>query len=107
MIFDVKYVLEESEIEIPYIYYIGYNVTLEVNGEKTKLETYETEKGFVGVKVPILENGKIEVEYKGTIIMNLSSFISIIGVCVLIGMCCYRTDLEDKSENKINMLNKK
>lgn len=87
MTFDVKYVLEESEIELPYIYYIGYNVTLETNGEKTKLDTFETEKGFVGIKVPILEEGKIEVEYTGTTIMNLSGFISVIGVCVLIGIC--------------------
>lgn len=87
MTFDVKYVLEESQIELPYIYYIGYNVTLETNGEKTKLETFETEKGFVGIKVPIVEEGKIEVEYTGTTIMNLSGFISVIGVCVFIGIC--------------------
>lgn len=87
MNFDVKYVLEESEIELPYVYYIGYNVTLEVNGEKTKLETFETEKGFVGIKVPILEQGKVEVKYTGTTIMKLSGFVSVIGICVFIGMC--------------------
>lgn len=87
MTFNVKYLLEESQIELPYIYYIGYNVTLETNGEKTKLETFETEKGFVGIKVPILEEGKIEVEYTGTTIMNLSAFLSVIGVCALIGIC--------------------
>jgi len=87
MTFDIKYVLEESEIELPYIYYIGYEVTLEYNGQKIKLEKYETEKGFVGIKVPILEEGKIEVEYTGAAIMKLSGFISIIGICVLIGIC--------------------
>jgi hypothetical protein len=86
MNFDVSYVLEESEIELPYIYYLGYNVTLEYNGEKVKLDTFETDNGFVGVKVPVLESGKIEVKYTGTWLMNFSNFISIIGVCVFIGV---------------------
>ena len=87
MTFDVKYVLEESEIELPYIYYTGYSVTLENNGKKVKLEAYETDKGFVGIKVPVLEQGKVEVKYTGTIIMKISSFISVVGVCILIGIC--------------------
>lgn len=87
MMFDIKYVLEESQIELPYIYYTGYNVTLEVNGEKKNLETFETEKGFVGIKLPILEEGKIKVEYTGTTIMNLSGFVCLIGICVFIGIC--------------------
>lgn len=86
MIFDVNYVLEETEIELPYIYYLGYSVILESNGEKTKLETYETDNGFVGIKIPILEKGKIQVKYTGTNIMKISNFVSIIGVCVLIGL---------------------
>lgn len=87
MSFSVKYVLEESEIELPYIYYTGYGVILEANEKKEKLETYETDKGFVGIKLPILEEGKIEVKYTGTTIMKLSGFISVIGLCVLIGIC--------------------
>lgn len=87
MNFTLRYVLEESEIELPYIYYTGYSVTLEYNGRKIDLKTYETEKGFVGIKVPILEEGKVEVKYTGTTIMKLSGFISVIGVCVFIGIC--------------------
>jgi hypothetical protein len=61
-------------------------VTLEYNGEKVKLDTFETENGFVGVKVPVLESGKIEVKYTGTWLMNFSNFISIVGVCVFVGI---------------------
>jgi len=96
MTFDVKYVLEESQIELPYIYYIGYNVVLETNGEEIKLDTFETEKGFVGIKVPVLEEGKIKVEYTGTTVMNLSGFISVIGVCVFVGMCVNNKNRGDK-----------
>lgn len=92
MSFDVKYVLEETQMELPYIYYIGYNVSLEYNGQKVNLKTYETENGFVGIKVPVLEEGKITVKYTGTTIMKISSFASLIGVCLLIGLCIKHKD---------------
>ena len=98
MSFDVKYVLEETEMELPYIYYIGYNVSLERNGQKVNLETYETENGFIGIKVPVLEEGKITVKYTGTTIMKISSFASLIGVCLLIGLCV--KDKNVKTYNK-------
>lgn len=58
MSFNVKYVLEETEIELPYIYYLGYDVTLKTANEKIKLQTFETNNGFIGIKLPILEEGK-------------------------------------------------
>lgn len=84
MSFDINYVLEETQIELPYIYYLGYNVTLTVDEKIQKLKTFETDNGFVGVQVPILENGKIDVKYTGTAIMNFSKLISIAGVCFII-----------------------
>ncbi len=84
MSFDINYVLEETQIELPYIYYLGYNVTLTVDEKIQKLKTFETDTGFVGVQVPILENGKIDVKYTGTAIMNFSKLISIAGVCFII-----------------------
>lgn len=66
---------------------MGYDVTLKTANEKIKLQTFETDKGFVGVKVPILEEGKIEVKYTGTWLMNASNFVSLVGVCILIGIC--------------------
>lgn len=85
MNFKVKYVLEESEIELPYIYYLGYNVTLTTNGKTVKLDTFETDNGFIGIKVPTTEEGKITVKYTRTWVMNISSFISLVGTCLLIG----------------------
>lgn len=84
MSFDINYVLEETQIELPYIYYLGYNVILTVDEKTQKLKTFETDNGFVGVQVPILENGKIDVKYTGTAIMNFSKLISIAGVCFII-----------------------
>lgn len=73
-------------IELPYIYYLGYNVTLKTGNEEIKLQTFETDNGFVGVKVPILEEGNIQVKYTGTWLMNVSNFVSLVGVCIFVGI---------------------
>lgn len=81
---NISNVTEETKIELPYIYYLGYEVDLEQNGEITKLKTYETDNGFVGVTIPSLDEGKIEVHYEGTILMKISSGISILGLVLLV-----------------------
>lgn len=65
---------------------MGYDVTLKTANEKIKLETFETDNGFIGIKLPILEQGKVEVKYTGTWLMNIANFISLVGVCIFIGM---------------------
>ena len=77
-------IIEETNLELPYIYYLGYEVTLEYNGNIEKLKTYETENGFVGISVPVLENGKLSVHYEGTTLMKTSFLISILGLIFLI-----------------------
>lgn len=77
-------VTEETKIELPYIYYLGYEVTLNQNGEVIKLETYETNNGFVGVTIPALEEASLQVKYEGTIFMKVSAGISILGLILLL-----------------------
>lgn len=77
-------VTEKTKIELPYIYYLGYKVTLNANGEKVNLKTYETKNGFIGVVLPTMERGSLQVSYEGTTIMKISSIISIIALCILI-----------------------
>lgn len=77
-------VAEETKLELPYIYYLGYEVTLEKDGEIIRLKTYETENGFVGVTIPVLEEGNLQVHYEGTILMKVSSGISILGLILLV-----------------------
>ncbi len=96
MTFDVNYVLEETKIELPYIYYLGYDVTLEQDGKKEKLKTYETENGFVGITVPITEKAKIKVKYEGTFAMKISGFISVIGICAFIGILFLGSEEKNK-----------
>ena len=39
-------------LELPYIYYLGYAVEIETSGVIQKLETFETENGFVAISIP-------------------------------------------------------
>lgn len=85
-------VKQGTKIELPYIYYLGYEAVIEQEEEEIKLETYETENGFVGVIVPALEEGTLQVHYEGSIGMKVSAWISILGLIVLIGkaiFCAY------------------
>ena len=79
----ISNVTEETQIELPYIYYLGYTITLEQNEEITKLQTFETNNGFIGVKIPVLEDGIIKVKYEGTSFMKVSSILSIISLIIL------------------------
>ena len=72
-------------VELPYIYYLGYNVVIEENKKAATLQTFETENGFVGVKLPQTQNGMLSVKYEGTTAMKISRILSIIGAVALLG----------------------
>ena len=61
-------------LELPYIYYLGYNVY--VNGNEVKYE--ESDKGFIQVELEN-KNSKIQVKYKGTTLDKISYFTSLLG----------------------------
>ena len=74
------------KIELPYIYYIGYNVQyVDENGAVHNVETYESENGFLCINVPN-ENITVNVKYTGTVIMKIAYIISIVTVLFLIIM---------------------
>lgn len=74
---------EGAELELPYIYYLGYTVTIEENGTTTKLKTYETQNGFVGITIPKTEQALLKVKYEGTVLMKLSFVASLLGAIFL------------------------
>ena len=71
---------EDTELELPYIYYPGYTVKVDNND----IETYETEKGFVGIKLKDIDNKNVKVEYTGTTLMKISNVITFIGIITFI-----------------------
>ena len=72
-------------LELPYIYYLGYTVEIETNGVIQKLETFESENGFVAISLPesVLSTDDevtVTVEYTGTTLMKITYIISILSV---------------------------
>ena len=65
-------------LELPYIYYPGYEVRLD--GMIT--DTFETKNGFIGFVMGKNDNAKLEVNYVGTKIMNVSIIISSISLII-------------------------
>ena len=87
MSFQIENVTANTEIELPYIYYLGYDVTVEkTNGEKQKIDTYESERGFVQISLSQGISGKIEIKYTGTTIMKISYIVSIVTFVGLISI---------------------
>ena len=73
---------EEASIELPYIFYPGYEI--KINDEK--INYFESDKGFIQIDIPENTSGEILVKYSGTI---LSKVIWIISILSLIGFIIY------------------
>lgn len=75
---------EETVIEFPRIYYLGYVATLENDGNVEKLDLYMNDNGFLEAKIG--SNGVLRLEYKGTLAMRIANVVSIV---TLIGVAGY------------------
>ncbi len=71
---------DNTILELPYIYYPGYKI--ELNDEK--INSFESENGFLAISINKTKEGIIEVNYKETILMKASELMSIIGIIIFI-----------------------
>ena len=83
MSMEIQNVTEETSIELPYIYYLGYRVY--VNDQE--ISYTESDKGFI--QISINEDAKITVKYTGTNAMIISYIISFIFILVLLFISNY------------------
>ena len=67
-------------VELPYIYYIGYNA--KVDGKK--VDTTESKNGFVQINIDNEDYKKIEVSYTGTLSMKISIIVSILSLLFIL-----------------------
>lgn len=85
MTFNVSNVEENTVIELPYIYYLGYNIKITNNyGEIIKANVFESNNGFVAFNLP-RDSSNVVVKYTGTLIMKITyivSFITFIGLII-------------------------
>lgn len=84
MEFDISEIYNNTKLELPYIYYLGYEVTLENNNGKEKIDVSESKNGFVQINLEEKDAGRITVRYTGTLLMKISYFISFATLIVLI-----------------------
>lgn len=83
---EIKDGIKETELELPFLFYPGYTVILEYNDQKIELETFESDYGFLSIKLPEnVENGKITVDYTATVLDKVAYIISFVSiVCFII-----------------------
>ena len=82
--FNIKDINSETILELPYIYYLGYDVNLVTEDKVLNIKTSESENGFVQIKLDNINSGKIIVNYTGTLIMNISKIISLFGILIVV-----------------------
>ena len=102
--FEVYETNEDTILELPYFFYPGYNVILEYDGNIVKLDTTESENGFVQIILPKdIEKGTVTLKYTGTTLEKVSyaiSAVSLIGFAVYIIYYKKKVKNEDLNEGK-------
>ncbi len=84
MRFTIKEGSKGDKIELPYLFYLGYTIQLQTEGEKWDLPATESKYGFIQIQLPDdIQEGEIFVQYKGTVVEKIGYVISAIGMVLL------------------------
>lgn len=75
---------KDSVVELPFLYYIGWNIKYHQTKNQDAIHIIETDKGFVGLEIPGNTNGDIEVEFSGTTLAKIAYFFSVFTILVFI-----------------------
>lgn len=100
---------KDTQLELPFLYYPGYTITLE-NGENVvELEYYESEYGFIQISLPDdIGTGKITVDYTATILEKTAYAISGISIIVFIAyVIWFRKKCEQKGHSNLSTVDNK
>lgn len=80
----------DTQVELPYLYYLGWYVSLEsdqVTSETsgiTRLKAFESEKGFVSFVIPAKTEGSVRVSFQGTIRTRAAYVGSVVALIIFI-----------------------
>lgn len=77
--FTIENVTENTTLELPYLFYKGYEIiyTPGNSANKIKLEATESQKGLVEIQLDSSVKGNIQVEYHATTLHKICIFISL------------------------------
>ena len=88
--FNIQNYNANTILELPYIYYLGYTVTIEQNGNTEEIQTFESDNGMLAMKTyKDIEDAHVSVKYTGTVIEKASYVISVFGILTFIGYVVY------------------
>lgn len=79
-----------TELELPLIYYKGYEAKI----NKKNIDTYKTSNGLLGLKINNIKEGTIKVTYQGTKLSNITKKISLITLITLIIFSIYKLEVK-------------
>ena len=86
MTFEVVNAKGSVTVELPYIYYLGYQIEIEYeSGNIQKIQPFESDNGFVAFELEDGQEGIVKVKYTGTSLMKISyiiSFVTLLGIMV-------------------------
>ena len=88
MIFNINGVKENTILEIPRVYYLGYRIKEISNNKEYNLKYKESSKGFIEINInkPV----KIIIEYKGTDLYNTLKVLRLITLLGILIVLVYR-----------------
>lgn len=89
-------------LEVPLLYYLGYEAEYIKDSNKTVLPITRGKNGVVKIDLLNYQEGNIIIKYKGTKVQNISGFISIISLIlfILIVIRDYKISRRRKYENE-------
>lgn len=103
MSFDIKQADQYTILELPYLYYPGYTVELVTEGIKEKLETTESDMGFLQIMIQKnVEEGTIDIYYTGTMLEKFGYIISVVGLIMFVVyiICFKKKQLHEEKNEK-------
>ena len=95
---------KDTQLELPFLFYPGFSITLE-NGENViELEYCESEYGFIQIKIPEnIENGKIIVDYTATVLEKTAYVISGMSIIAfIVYVVCFRKKCGQKGHSNLS-----
>ena len=86
-------------LELPYFYYLGYQVTVQTEQAEYKIQTNESKNGFVQVILPEdIDEAKVIVHYTGTALEKASYGISAVGCILIAGYAIMKRSKQENAQ---------
>lgn len=101
LVFEIEIDSETVTLELPRLYYLGYDIKFTDNMRNTKKIKYsENEYGFI--EILLKESGTIEILHRGTIANIICNYISIITIIIYLGVkYLKRMEIIKKEKNSL------